>query len=237
MSRKDLQQIVSGKGLSDLHVNVFQNLLKRQFPHVGGLEGTLLQKRSPLQHTWSGGMSLQILHTRQSHWAAFEVGGSDVCLYDSAYTSASTDRLEVIPQLVRSKDQIQVMNVAKQTGTADCALYAMAMIASLGLGIDPLSVVLNQEELRPHLVNTLEVVTVSAFPVIKHRRPASRVAKVEACPVYCYCRLPDNGETMVCCDHCEDWFHLGSIHASVLAHTLNTYPQCFTGLSKLEKTY
>ena len=38
LSRKDLQQIVSGKGLSDLHVNAFQNLLKRQFPHVGGLE-------------------------------------------------------------------------------------------------------------------------------------------------------------------------------------------------------
>ena len=129
--RKDLQQIQSGKELSSLHVNAFQNLLKRKYPHIGGLQSTLLQKRSPLKQTDVGCMSLQIIHTRNSHSAALQICDSDVCLYDSAYTSASTDTLEVIAQLLRCKShsiKIEMMNIAQQTGTTDCALYAMEMI-------------------------------------------------------------------------------------------------------------
>lgn len=75
-------------------------------------------------HVLITAMSLQIIHTQSSHWAAL-----CVCLYDSAYTSTSTDTLEVIAQLVHPKEQlikIQMMNVAQQTGTTDYALYAMS---------------------------------------------------------------------------------------------------------------
>ena len=82
LNNKALQQIVNGKELSDLHVNAYQNLLKQQFPHIGGLQNTLLQKRSPLQPCGSSGMSLQIIHVRNSHWAALQLSGNDVCLYD-----------------------------------------------------------------------------------------------------------------------------------------------------------
>ena len=214
LSRKDMQQILGGKELSDLHVDAFQNLVKTCFPHIHGLQSTLFQLKSPLQCQEPGAKCLQIIHTRQSHWAALQVSGSDVCLYDSAYSSTSTDALQVIAQLVRSKNrsiQIQVMNIAKQTGATDCALYAMAMITCLALDIDPVNIVLNQEELRPHLVKSFEKGAITAFPVIKHRRPAKRVNKLELCVVYCYCRLPDNGETMICCDKCEEWFHVQCI--------------------------
>ena len=154
-------------------------------------------------------MSLQIIHTRQSHRAALQVSGSDVCLWLSLYISKHRYTWGDCTTCSYHSFQIQVMNVAKQTGTADCALYAMATIASLALGIDPLSVVPNQEELWPHLANTLQVGTVSAFPVIKHQRPASRVAKIVTCLVNWYYRLPDNGETMVCCNHVKIGFILG----------------------------
>ena len=134
-----------------------------------------------------------------------------MCLYDSAFKSASTDTLEVIAQLIHTKKdsiQVQMMNVSHQTGTTDCALYAMAVITCLALDIDPLSVVLHKEELRPHLRTSFETGTISAFPIAKRRRPANRVTKVEICLVYCYCRLPDNGRRMVCCDLCEEWYHV-----------------------------
>ena len=51
LSRKDMQQIVTGKELSDLHVNAFQNLLKMRFPNTGGLQSTLFQLKS-LSSTW-----------------------------------------------------------------------------------------------------------------------------------------------------------------------------------------
>ena len=90
-------------------------------------------------------MSLQIIHTRSSHWASLQISGTNIYLYDSAYSSASTDKIEVVAQLVRSTKrfiEIQVMNVAKQSGSVDCALFAMATITCLALDTDPLSVVL-----------------------------------------------------------------------------------------------
>ena len=163
-------------------------------------------------------MSLQIVHVRNSHWAALQICGNDVYFYDSAYTSVSTDTFEVIARLVHTQDhsiKIQMMNVAQQTGTADCAWHAMATLTCLALDVDPLTVVLNKEELRPHLIMILETQRVSAFPVVKHCRPANRVTKLEMCLVYCYCRLPDNGEKMVCCDHCEEWYHMNCIDSPV----------------------
>ena len=226
LTRKDLQLLLNGKELTDQHVNAFQSLLKNQFPQICGLQNTHFQTKKTLQHNRLEGMSLQIIHVRKSHWAALQLSGSEICLYDSAYMSTSTDTLEVIAQLVCSKDhsiKIQIMNTCKQTGAADCALYAMATITSLALDIDPLCVVFNQEELRPHLAKTLETGKIAQFPTMKRRRPATRVSKVETLLVYCYCRLLDNGETMICCDRCEDWYYSQCVRVSVPVDTLGIW--------------
>ena len=77
----------------------------------------------------------------------------------------------------------------------------------LGTGYQPINLVLDQEELRPHLVKSLETNTVTAFPVLKHGRPANRVRKVEVCFLFWHRRLPDNGDRMVCCESCDELFH------------------------------
>ena len=207
---KDRQDILSGKELNNLHVTAFQYLLKKQFQSVGGLQNTLLQQQSPLQAQEAGQMMLQVIHVRKSHWAALQISGSDISVYDSLYTSISKDTFEVIAQLVRCKDKtisVNVMNVAKQSGSTDCALFALASVTCLALGIDPVTVVYDQQQLRAHFVSTLESGHVTAYPVLKKRRPAARVHKVETCTVYCYCRMPDDGDMMVCCDKCDGWFH------------------------------
>ena len=48
LSRVDLQLILIGKELKNLHVSFFHKVVKRQFPHIGGLQYTLLQSKSPL---------------------------------------------------------------------------------------------------------------------------------------------------------------------------------------------
>ena len=51
LGRKELQRLLNDKELSDLHINAFQNLVKKQFPAIGGLQSTLLQqKRLPLDN-------------------------------------------------------------------------------------------------------------------------------------------------------------------------------------------
>ena len=54
LNRKHLNQVVQGKELCDLHVNAFQSLLKKSYPHVGGLQCTLYQDSNPLQVSSAG---------------------------------------------------------------------------------------------------------------------------------------------------------------------------------------
>ena len=86
-----------------------------------------------------------------NYWAALQVVGNDVRLYDSAYTTVSADTLEVIAGHIKTNAKsikIKLMNVAKQTGVVNCGLYAIATVTCLALGDDPATVVFNNDELR-----------------------------------------------------------------------------------------
>ena len=99
------------------------------------------------------------------------------------------------------------MNVHKQTGVVDRALYAMAVAMSLASKSDPTFIIFEQADLRSHYCQCMETGKVTDFPVRKKRRPDCRILCTEECFVYCYCRMPDNGELMICCSQCSDWFH------------------------------
>ena len=85
------------------------------------------------------------------------------------------------------------MNIS---GAVDCGLYAIAVLTSLAFGQD--------EAMRPHSITSFETKKIVPFPVLKHRRPANKVAKVEECILHCYCRMPDE---MVCCYLRDAWYH------------------------------
>lgn len=97
LTRRHKQQILNGSELCDMHVNAFQNLVKRLFPHVGGLQNTLLQSKYTITDK-PGKPILQIVQIRNCHWATLYVDGDDIRLYDSAYTSLSEDTFTVIAQ-------------------------------------------------------------------------------------------------------------------------------------------
>ena len=73
LKKKDRQQIVSGKELSDVHVNAFHSIAREQFKEVGSLYNTLVLHKMTLPQ--EGHMqSLQILHMNgRAHWAALEI--------------------------------------------------------------------------------------------------------------------------------------------------------------------
>ena len=86
-------------------------------------------------------------------------------------------------------------------------MHAIAAVTCMLLNEDPTAVVFDQGALRLHLVKILEANIVSSFPIVKTRRIAERIRKIKECRVYCSCRLPDNGDKMVACDNCLEWFH------------------------------
>ena len=71
------------------------------------------------------------------------------------------------------------MNIIKQAGATDCALFAMAVLTSLAFGDDPLKVVYDQQQLRSHLLCSLEKQDVSLFPVLRKRRVKQRIIRIE----------------------------------------------------------
>ena len=78
LTRKHLQMIMNGSELCDKHVNAFQNLLKSKYPNIGGLQNTLFQERTPLELKEE--VSLQIIHSQKSHWAAIQICNDDIFL-------------------------------------------------------------------------------------------------------------------------------------------------------------
>ena len=138
--------------------------------------------------------------------------------YDLSYTSLTTSTIKTIAKLLcTDKDTIKInlMNVYKQTGSVDCGLFAIASLTLLALGGDPTNVVFNQEEMRSHFLQQYESQHIQPFPILKHRRPRTRVAKIEMCMVYCYCQLLDDEETVVCCDRCDSWYHKHCVDGEV----------------------
>ena len=150
-------------------------------------------------------------------WVACQLFSNEVHFYDSIYSTVSAETLDVLAQLIRTDQKtftVKVMNTLKQAGSVDCALYAMPKLAYLAFGKDPTTIVINQDDMRPHLVEIFEKKIISTFPIKKKRKPVNSVAKVLTCKVFCNCRLTDMGK-MICCNKCLEWFHIDYIKSIV----------------------
>ena len=146
-------------------------------------ENTLEQNKPFIKRLLeSSAKFMQVIFIRKCHWACILLNENQVSLYDSAYTSVSTDTFRVVARLVQCVEpsfKIEVMNISKQSGAVDCGLYAIAVLTSLAFGQDPTTLVYDQEAMRPHLITSFETKKIVPFPVLKHRRPADKVAKLK----------------------------------------------------------
>ena len=123
-----------------------------------------------------------------------------------------SDTKETIPKLLHTeKDHIKInnMNVSKQSGGADCGLYAITNIICLAQGNDDsiIECVFHQDEMWPHFKQILESGKVILFPIAKKRRIRAKILHTDVCQIYCVCRMPDNRSEMICCDQCNTWYH------------------------------
>ena len=92
-----------------------------------------------------------------------------------------------------------------QKGKSDCGVYAIAYITDLLFGNDPASFKYDQDEMRAHFLECIQNEHLTPFPssTVMPRKP-----KEIRVPIYCICRLPDNGEErMIKCNQCGEWYH------------------------------
>ena len=123
------------------------------------------------------------------HWIVISTIGCDkeeVSVYDSPYPSINNSTQTIIGRLLFTKStdfKINMMNVAKQKGSTDCGLYAIAILTYLAFDNDPTTVIFNQAALRPHLTHCLEKICIDCFPVKQTRRRSNTVSAQLNCKV------------------------------------------------------
>ena len=201
--------------LEDTHMWVAMKLLKKQFPHMGGLQDTLLgSNQDYMGFAAVSSPFVQVLNTHSSHWVTVASPPSDitadVILYDSLCTGVTNPtKMQIAKLLMAEHSPIRCVIDASQvqTGTNDCGLFALAAATSICFKC-PGSLKFDQPAMRSHFNSCMRKGIMTPFPTSAtavRRQPANKCVEIK---IYCSCRLPDNeGERMVLCDRCLIWYH------------------------------
>ena len=199
--------------LTDKRIQMAQELLHRQFPHIEGLMSPSIStvRQFPVMRQ----EFVQVLHTGGLHWVTVSTigckGNNKVNLYDSLYHGISPQTEEQIASLlfVDNAEHIEVSipPVVQQTNGTDCGVYAIAFATALCNNLDPTSLKFNRRAIRDHLWQALQCGHLSMFP-FEERRPQDQNKPVKI-SVYCECRMPYNPpkDKMAECTGCKKWFH------------------------------
>ena len=147
-----------GDELSDLYVNMAQNLLKAQFPQLNGFGSTLLQgKELPVQSTDAVKNKVQIIHCdKRHHWivaTTVKCENGQVLVIDSLYKSIDDETKSTVCRLFQSKEPpvIKVINPQRQKGSKDCGLFAIAFATAIAFDENPVKKDLSRSQCGPIL--------------------------------------------------------------------------------------
>ena len=212
LSQADLDRLQQKRSwLNDSLINAGQVLLKKQYPDAVGLQDVDLSRT--LCFVQGEPAFIQILNTNDSHWICVTSIGCKpnvVKVYDSMRTgNVCTSTKECIATLLNCQSKfvfILFPEVQQQTDAASCGLFALAYAWSLCEGLDPSQLVYEASTLRQHFRRCIQKKEMTRFDVraalYKPEKPLSTKFRV-----YCFCRLPNSGDKMVCCNLCSEWFH------------------------------
>ena len=162
---EDKQKILGNDLLNDDYINTAQNLLKRQFPSLTGLESTLTVGRT-VYDNWVCNY-LQFLHCRGNHWITVSTLGcakGEINIFDSIFSSLDKDILSNI--FKNNSLCFKNADVHKQKGVKDCGLFAIAFATHLANGTSPTCVSFDQSSLRTHLVSCISQNVINLFPML-----------------------------------------------------------------------
>lgn len=206
------------------YINTFQQILKAQFPKIGGLQccpigGTLEFSKV------EGDLLMQIIHD-YNHWVLVVKGffkPDHIVVYDSMAPLVwkRPHTLSCMSSLLQTSEKRMpyiVKSCQQQNNSFDCEVFAIAFATSIAHGEDPNTRVYDRRSLRTHLDLCMKQGRFTPFPS-KRGRPTrcknstqNDEEAVQMEPVYCFCRrtghrLPSDEWAMIKCDLCGEWYH------------------------------
>ena len=211
--------------LDDKLINASQNLLKKQYPQIGGFQNTLFGQN--LSFKVERGTFVQIIHSR-NHWVCITNTGcnkGEMEVIDSMFDTLPQKAVNQVAAFVHSELpalNLKFLNTQRQCGYSDCGLYAIATATAICEGKDPCTQLFCQEYMCSHLSQCLKMEKMILFPA-KERDVSigSRVRTTQIVKLFCHCRQPSYGN-MIQCKKCSDWFH-GQCESISTKHWENPY--------------
>lgn len=167
LTMKDKLEVIHGKMLSDKHIYAAMILLKMQFPNVGSLQDPCLCQTT-FHPADEEERIIQIHHTRGNHWVVSALIGGSLCVYDSLYSTESSDLDKQLEQIYATHEGpnghgYNIPEVQKQTGSRDCGLFAIAFALELCSGNNPSERTFDQSKMRSHLIKCFETGHIEPF--------------------------------------------------------------------------
>ena len=85
----------------------------------------------------------------------------------------------------------------------------LEQIHDLCNGNNPITLSYDQSQMRSHLLAGLVAMNITPFPrhTNRHRKITKVKDHIEVLPIFCTCRLPDDGKIMIQCAMCKEWYH------------------------------
>ena len=203
--------------LDDEIINASQQLLRKQYPSIGGFQSPLLAQTLAMKPQPSCEF-VQILNASGNHWFTVSTIGcaaNSINVYDSMNLQLSTSNEKLIADLMQSNEKELVINyveVQYQSGGSDCGLFSIAFAKSLCDGKNPGNILYQQESMRLHLLKSIEEENITSFKERGVRRQINRRMHTVKLALFCICRLPEDGHAMIQCIKCQEWYHARCIY-------------------------
>ena len=90
-----------------------------------------------------------------------------VYVYDSVYNTVNKETRDIIKNLFGSSKSVRSIPISKQMGGQDCGIFAIAIATTLAFGKDPAPMKFKQSGLRSHLVDCIDAMKMSPFPLFE----------------------------------------------------------------------
>ena len=164
LTEADKVDIIKGAELNNKHMNFAQEIIRKQFKNLTGLQSTLTLAVHPRPLITPAHPFLQIIHSKGNHWivASTVLSLPTVQVFDSLYSSVDDITTRLLTNLFGINVTVEMGPCPQQDGTADCGVFATATCTALAHGSQPSRY--DQKQMRGHLLKCFKNLVLTVFP-------------------------------------------------------------------------